>query len=98
MNAYEATLATAELFEREPKMFDFLQVVVPDCGAPGCAIGYIEQFMGFEGEIDGNRSLGISRRVFYERMWDLLGSRAWTESASLCAKGLRLYAEKYLKP
>ena len=97
MNVYEATLATAELFEREPKMFDFSRVVVPDCGTPGCAIGYIERFMGFEGVIDGNRSLGTTRTEFYERMSELV-TREWINNASICAVGLRLYAEKYLKP
>jgi hypothetical protein len=96
MNAYEATLATAELFEREPKMFDFSRVVVPDCGAPGCAIGYIEHFMGCEGVIDGERTLGVSRTEFYDRMGELV-TRGWIDSASLCATGLRLYAEKYLR-
>ena len=96
MNAYEATLATAKLFEREPKMFDFSRVVVPDCGTPGCAIGYIERFMGFEGVIDGNRSLGTTRTEFYDRMGELV-TRGWIDSASLCATGLRLHAEKYLR-
>ena len=97
MNAYEATLATAKLFEQRPELFDFCKVSVPLCGAPGCAIGYIEHFMGFEGVIDGNRSLGTTRTEFYERMRELV-TREWINSASLCAVGLRLYAEKYLKP
>jgi hypothetical protein len=96
MNAYEATLATAKLFEQRPKMFDFSRVYVPLCDTPGCAIGYIEHFMGFEGVIDGNRSLGTTRTEFYKRMSELVTSK-WKDSASICAAGLRLYAEKYLR-
>ena len=96
MNAYEATLATAKLFEQRPEMFDFSRLCVPLCDTPGCAIGYIERFMGFEGLIDGNRSLGTTRTEFYERMSELVTGE-WINSASICAAGLRLYAEKYLR-
>jgi hypothetical protein len=97
MNAYEATLATAKLFEQRPEMFDFSRLYVPLCDTPGCAIWYIERFMGFEGVIDGNRSLGTTRTEFYERMNELVTGK-WINNAYECAKGLRLYAEKYLKP
>ena len=96
MNAYEATLSTAKLFEQRPEMFDFSRLYVPLCDTPGCAIGYIERFMGFEGVIDGNRSLGTTRTEFYERMSELV-TRKWINNASICAVGLRLYAEKYLR-
>ena len=97
MNAYEAAIKTADLFEQKPEMFDFFAVVAPKCDTPGCAIGYIEHFMGFEGVIDGNRSLGATRVEFYERMSELV-TADWNNNASICAVGLRLYAEKYLKP
>ena len=97
MNVYEATLATAKLFEQKPEMFDFFAAVVPECDTPGCAIGYIGHFMGQKGLIDGLTTVGIPEPEFYDRMGELV-TRGWIDSASLCAKGLRLYAEKYLKP
>ena len=95
MNAYEATLATAELFEREPKMFDFSRFVVPGCGTPGCALGYIGYFMGQTGCISGENTIGVDSGEFYYRMRPLAPN--WIIDASLCAKALRLYAEKYLR-
>ena len=62
MNAYEATLATAELFEQRPES-----------------------------------AVGIPEEEFYDRM-DELVTGEWVDKASICAVGLRLYAEKYLKP
>jgi hypothetical protein len=95
MNAYEATLATAELFEREPKLFRFSETSVPDCGTPGCALGYIGYFMGQTGCISGESTIGVDSGVFYDRMRPLAPN--WIIDASRCAKGLRLYAEKYLR-
>jgi hypothetical protein len=97
MNAYEAAIKTADLFEQKPEMFDFFAVVVPECHTPGCAIGYIGHFMGQKGLIDGLTTVGIPEPEFYDRMTDLTGA-SWSNSAYKCAKGLRLYAEKYLKP
>ena len=95
MNAYEATLATAELFEREPKLFRFSETSVPDCGTPGCALGYIGYFMGQKGVISGEKTIGVDSSVFYARIQPL--APGWIKDVSLCAKGLRLYAEKYLR-
>ena len=97
MNAYEATLATAKLFEQRPELFDFCKVSVPLCGAPGCALGYIGYFMGHYGEVSGESAVGIPEEEFYDRM-DELVTGEWVYKASICAAGLRLYAEKYLKP
>jgi hypothetical protein len=95
MNAYEATLATAKLFEQRPELFNFSETNIPDCGTPGCALGYIGYFMGQPGCISGESTIGVDSSVFYDRMRPLAPN--WIIDASLCAKGLRLYAEKYLR-
>ena len=95
MNAYEATLATAKLFEQRPELFSFSQTFIPDCGTPGCAIGYIGYFMGHTGIISGERTIGVDSGEFYDRMRPLAPN--WIFSGVLCAEGLRLYAEKYLR-
>ena len=97
MNAYEAAIKTADLFEQKPSLFDFYKAQIPECGAPGCALGYIGHFMGHYGEVNGESAVGIPEEEFYDRMDDLASS-TWTMRADLCAVGLRLYAEKYLKP
>ena len=95
MNAYEATLATADLFERRPELFKFSNLFVPECGSPGCIIGYFDAFMGRpSGTLIDGESLGVSRLDFYDRMSSL--EPGCFHDAALCAKGLRLYADKYL--
>lgn len=95
MGAYEATLATAKLFEQRPELFDYSQTLIPDCGAPGCALGYIGHFMGHTGEIDGEQTVRVGSGDFYNQMRSLAPN--WIFSSVICAKGLRLYAEKYLR-
>ena len=95
MNAYEATLATAKLFEQRPELFRFSETNIPDCGTPGCAIGYIGYFMGHTGCISGEKTIGVDSGEFYDRMRPL--APFWIIDATTCARGLRLYAEKYLR-
>lgn len=102
MNVREAILAAADHIERHPGQFTFWSCSVPDgCGAPGCAIGWIGHFMGAEHSAIGFRvavkklGYGESEMLFYDRMDEIAGSRAWKQSAAACANTMRLYADKY---
>lgn len=99
MDVRHAILSTARLFERRPEAFNFCVCRVPECGAPGCAIGYILAFLGFgPGDALSQHCegvLGVSDWVFYQRMNALKGRRDWTYSAAECARCLRLYADEY---
>lgn len=100
MNIREATLKAADHIEQNPEQFQYSAVTVPACGTKGCAAGWIAHFANAkEGESVteeevSQKLLGVPYWTFDERM-DHLAPR-WMRSATECAKGLRLYAEKYL--
>ncbi len=109
MNIRTAILKAADSIEQNPKMFWFSSISTPDCGTPGCALGWVAYHIG-EGVLCGNswdpwklgRRLGILENGkymagigFYHRMDKLHGGYDWKDSAPECAKALRLYADKY---
>lgn len=108
MDAYDAIMKAAEHVEAYPGEFDFRSTAAPrkaHCGTPGCALGWIGTFYGFdrireECGYDGpsgvaNVVLGIGSACdFYERMRGL-GDLEWTTEGVLCANALRAYAKKY---
>lgn len=104
MNVYEAMMKAADHIEKNPRLFDFDVCAIPnECGTPGCALGWIGVFAGVApGKSihavadydDGSSILKVSQRKFYDQMDALVGVD-WIDSASLCAVGLRRYAEKY---
>lgn len=99
MDIRQAILATADLFDRNPELWNFDIVDVPACGTPGCAAGYIGYFMGWKvgdpicrlGSPVG--PLGIDNGIFYQRMpeWAPLVD----SNAQQVASGLRRYADRY---
>lgn len=98
MNIYNAILKAAAHIESEQSDFWFGSMVIPACGTPGCAIGWIGHFLGFPSgtpiwKASEAMDLG-SDRNFYDKLDQLAGDN-WHESASIAAIGLRLYAEKY---
>lgn len=109
MNIRDAILKAADHIEGSPRLFNFGKCATPhDCGTPGCALGWIGFFAGkqFHGAIvcDVAASIGIpgnvrgsSEGTFYERMNKLCADddRIWIEDAAACARGMRLYADKY---
>lgn len=110
MDIYSAVMKAADHIERNPQDFNYDAVTLP--GVPrsldrtpdncGCAIGWIMHmagvkrtpFFGFS-EFAGALNAG-SPPEFYVRMSGF--APGWERDASLCAKGLRLYAQKYLTP
>lgn len=96
MNVREAILRTAELFEREPSLFAYSSIYVPECDTPGCAIGRIECFYGIaSGNVINNGVLGVDSDEFYDRMDELSNTGRWRSDAKECASALRAYADRY---
>jgi hypothetical protein len=105
MNIRDAILKAADWIEGHPRHFSFGFIKVPDCGSPGCAIGWIDHFLnipagalingGCDPWVYENRStLGVCDEKFYIRM-DKTGIINWRAYAKECAEALRLYADKY---
>jgi hypothetical protein len=106
MNIREAILLAADHIETNPREFDFDSIHVPDCGAPGCALGWIGAHLGVErGEnlVAVCRAMGFGKSdaglEFYRRMDSiqgvLRGQPDWSESHIHCARLMRVYADKY---
>ncbi len=98
MNIRAAILEAADHIEANPALFKFFSTNVPECGTPGCAIGWIGHFFDAQqiGENVGVFSetiLAIDETDFYIRMRDL--QLGWMYGAEICAKTLRHYADKY---
>jgi len=99
---YEAIMKAANHIESNPNLFGFTVSTIPECGTPGCALGWIAFFSGMKvGRCvleTAAEALGFPEKEFeyhmghpfYERMDDLVGESRWTESAELCAKGYLL--------
>lgn len=103
LNIYDAIMKAADHIERHPKLFNFAEVWVPDCGTPGCALGWIGHFAGVKhdgypqalSEIHVPRALTCASWDFYARLESLTGGPRWRNDAAICARGLRLYAAQY---
>lgn len=99
----QAILEAATWIEANPKDFQFTAVRIPHpCGSPGCALGWISAFAGFErtnfaGFTAALPLLGVRYADdFYGRMHKLSpwwGN--WMFSPKACVKALRRYADKY---
>ena len=50
MNIYSAAMKAADHIERNPGLFSFMEVGVPECGTPGCMVGWVAHFMGVPNE------------------------------------------------
>jgi hypothetical protein len=109
---YTAIMKAADKIESEPFRFNFGSTDFPDCGAPGCALGWIGHFLGYtetkydsypNGVLTVTKDLGVPaeshydfNNLFYSRMEQLV--RGWRAEANKCAQALRLYAAKYHAP
>ena len=102
MNVREAILRAADSIEERPELFRFSSTRTPDCGTPGCALGWISAHLGgTAGESWGMHdelfeAMGIAFEQhgrFYDRMNAIATGWAW--DADRCASALRQYADKY---
>jgi hypothetical protein len=102
-------MKAADHIERNPRLFNFdVFEMPPDCGTPGCALGWIGAFSEIKFEHTGSfigvkydvapQALGITSTEFYDRMDALGQQRFWHRDAKLCAQKMRLYAAKYHAP
>lgn len=100
-------MKAADQIEKKPHLFSWSSCDVGGCKTPGCAVGWIAAFRGqkagnaFQAEL----ALGVHAPTFYERMDGLCGKPVpvdhwgpWKDSASECARVLRLYAARYHAP
>ena len=96
MNIRNAILKAADLY-------DFRSCDITDgCGTPSCVLGWIAHHLGWieDGSsfLDGVTSIigsGSDQTFFYNRMDAIDKSGDWRSSPTVCAKALRLYANKY---
>lgn len=97
MNVYEAIMKAADHIEKNPGDFDFGNFRVPGCGTPGCALGWIGVYAGIGAGASVHHVVEkqlLRNGDFYENMRGLIGG-GWHDDAKQCARGLRLYAERY---
>lgn len=98
MQIREAILKAADSIEKHSELFNFSSTVIPDCGTPGCALGWIA-FHRLEAQHSSGMTWIPDKPVehsdldFYRRMDGLQSN--WKYNAVDCAKALRLYADKY---
>lgn len=102
---YNAIMKAADTIERNPDLFNFMSTNAPkpECGTPGCALGWIGFHAGYKSAVAPDTMAGVAKDLlgldmsyqFYDRMYDLKGSKQWKYSANNCAAALRLYADRY---
>jgi hypothetical protein len=96
-----AILDTARLFETRPGLWDFWHNSTPDCGSPGCALGYIAFHLGVKsGDVQDEFCplvLGIDVSKFYADLrFSLDGKTVLSEmSIEQVVRALRAYADKF---
>jgi hypothetical protein len=102
---YAAVMKAADHIERNPQLFDFMRSTTPECGTPGCVLGWVAHFMGaapgteakemakFFGLSDGCVWFGLDALV--QRT---IGENFYHHSHEDAARFLRTYAAKYLAP
>lgn len=106
MKIRRAILLAANRIARHPKLFNFYTTEVPrDCNSPGCALGWVRFY--FCPNTRRHSYMNIAPRalinddsIFYRRMSELTKGkstfeRTWRNSASLCAAGMRAYANRF---
>jgi hypothetical protein len=96
-------LKAADHIERNPSLWNFYQLKVPDCGTSACALGWIGAFAGMHAGTLLSAGGGpvhalqlTDPRFFYSRMHELDGGAAllWGDISRI-VRAMRLYADKY---
>lgn len=111
MNERQAILKSADSIEVNPSLFNFGETMMPepDCGLPGCALGWIALHAGLSIKrrdcFNGRRQtsdrhliyefLHITPDICFNALTVAYGGDRWKDSAKKCASALRLYADKY---
>lgn len=91
-----AILSTASLFESKPALFNFwVTTVPPDCGTPGCALGYVCHFLEISGSDDfklAARAMGCGDAYLFYKTLDAYGDEEWDTHGLRAARALRAFA------
>ena len=113
MNIRTAMYKAADSIEQNPDLFGFMENgrPDPDCGTPGCALGWVGYHLNIVSKYMPNptaKALGCPREVlitpkpreefgFFSRMdvFSRTHNYDWRHCAPDCAKALRLYADKF---
>jgi len=110
MNIYDAIMKAADTIEQHPDWYDFDKNTKPDCGTPGCMLGWIGHYSGVEltaseAEFPGlytNRTIcavGFDYSdIITESNKHFGPDLRQTQCAADAAKAMRFYAEKHFKP
>ena len=109
MDIRTAILKAADHIERNPDSFRYSANSKPDCGTPGCMLGWIGIYMGvtthFPGAFvcDVAAAISTSLGAFIQRTRDIREGNAWYYDCSTpqllaaanAANVMRAYADKY---
>lgn len=106
MNIRNAILKAADSIETHRNLYEFCSTRIPDpdCGTPGCALGWIGFHLGIpkretlgHGLTQNNHSvydaLGIDSQCCFDHLRQTVGHGKWKFQAIECAKALRQYAD-----
>ena len=111
MNIRQAILKAAASIEKNPDRFSFMSTDIPDCGTPGCVLGWVGFHLKVPTDQDEDRyhlvvakALGFTcddtcpilhEDTPFYDRMDSIGRINWRRDAGDCAKTLRKYADKY---
>jgi hypothetical protein len=94
-----AILKTADLFERKPHLYSYRNIEVPECGTPGCMLGYIGMYLGVKKGSFVKRDVSCGALGMEpEPTLYALGHEnfaGYTSDAAKAVSLLRAYANKY---
>lgn len=95
-----AILKTADLFAQRPDLYNYRRVSIPECGTPGCMLGYIAAHLGMatHGRVHGLQDvLGFHHDELYSFAMDWRAANApgfpYTDHAHVAAGVLRAFAD-----
>jgi hypothetical protein len=107
MNIRQAILKAADHIEQNPHLYEFYQNEVPECGTPGCMLGWIGHFLGVRGSVGyqvcpamglGEGQDGFIRKGIHELAIEEMGhTRKWPDyatDAKAAARLMRLWADR----
>lgn len=111
MNVYDAMLKAADYIEKNPEQYNFMRGDKPECGTPGCLLGWTGVFMKFETQqasyvsaladrlgADFHVILGRFLNLGWEGKQYLSYAGRDSDAAKNGARVLRLYAAKCHAP
>jgi hypothetical protein len=107
MNIREAILKAATFIRQNPSAYKFSNNVIPECGTPGCMMGWIFSILGHRGQVFSFAPavLGVTGGEFIHRVSRIQDALGYSDGsynvgtpeqmARNAEAVLRLYADKY---